>query len=347
MTASRMPLLIATVNFHVGHAIALHVAAELGYYADEGLDSYYLRDYGIAPAIVEPVALDTIIHEQGIDIAAGASASAAIRRSGGSGGLKIVGIWRIDGPAGTRWYTSRPDATLESLSGARIGVRTMGDMEQAFVARALRRAGINPDVDVEWVCDPRFYVDEVAKLGALTAGSIDVVGLRGDSQQHAHTAGFQMVLDSGTFRSGLRPGKVTLAPQEVIDSRGDEVVAFLAALTRTFWFMRDPGNFDTVRQIELGLRAQTHNAEERSIRLVTSPEVLERWPLPIDLRPQVGSLAAVAADLAATGDIPASFDVTDVVAPECAQLAWQQLSGRPSVWDGYRRAEQVQTVMGY
>jgi hypothetical protein len=85
------------------------------------------------------------------------------------------------------------------------------------------------------------------------------------------------------IKHGGRIGKVIVATERTIDERSDELSAFLRAIIRSFWFMRDPDHFEYLRDLELKLRKASHNDEERVVQLLGSPQKVEGWTLPIDL----------------------------------------------------------------
>lgn len=84
MSAAEQPLLIATVNYHVGHTITIRVAEEQGYFREEGLDRHVYDSRGLLPGPLERDGLALAMEEHGVDIAAGASVGAANATGGRS-----------------------------------------------------------------------------------------------------------------------------------------------------------------------------------------------------------------------------------------------------------------------
>ena len=78
MSSPEQPLLIATVNYHVGHTITLRVAKEQGYFRDEGLAHYVYDSRGLLPGPLERDGLALAMNAHGVDIVALASVGAAL-----------------------------------------------------------------------------------------------------------------------------------------------------------------------------------------------------------------------------------------------------------------------------
>ena len=51
MSTLDQPLLIANVNYHVGHWVAIYVAEEQGFFKQEGLSRYEYERSGLLPAV--------------------------------------------------------------------------------------------------------------------------------------------------------------------------------------------------------------------------------------------------------------------------------------------------------
>ena len=70
----------------------------------------------------------------------------------------------------------------------------------------------------------------------------------------------------------------------MIEKRADELRAYFRAIIRAFWFMRDVKNFEYLRDLERKLRkTNTHNEDERGVvAIVTGPDRVESWALPVD-----------------------------------------------------------------
>ena len=72
MSTLDQPLLIANVNYHVGHWVAIYVAEEQGFFKDEGLTRYEYERAGLLPGPWEREGLGLAIKEHGVDVATAA-----------------------------------------------------------------------------------------------------------------------------------------------------------------------------------------------------------------------------------------------------------------------------------
>ena len=61
-------LLIANVNYHVGHWVAIYVAEEQGFFKEEGLTRYEYERGGLLPGPSESQTLGLAIKEHGVDM---------------------------------------------------------------------------------------------------------------------------------------------------------------------------------------------------------------------------------------------------------------------------------------
>ena len=78
MSILEQSLLIANVNYHVGHWVAIYVAEEQGFFKDEGLARYEYERGGLLPGPSESQTLGLAIKEHGVDIATAVDTESAI-----------------------------------------------------------------------------------------------------------------------------------------------------------------------------------------------------------------------------------------------------------------------------
>ena len=78
MSTLDQPLLIANVNYHVGHWVAIYVAEEQGFFKQEGLARYEYERGGLLPGPSESQTLGLAIKEHGVDIATAVDTESAI-----------------------------------------------------------------------------------------------------------------------------------------------------------------------------------------------------------------------------------------------------------------------------
>jgi ABC-type nitrate/sulfonate/bicarbonate transport system substrate-binding protein len=346
MSVAGQPLFIATVNYHIGHTISVRIAEEQGFFRDEGFTAYLFDERGMVPGPFERDALGLVMEERGIDVALGAGTAAALHRCAVDG-LRIVGGWRLDGPAGTKWYGAAHLRDLGALRGARVGIRERGSMDEAFLAAALARAGIDAERELVWVCDHIFYGDHPAQLDAIAEGRVDLVPCRPATWAQAEQRGLRMVLDTVADYPAGRPGKVIVATARTVRERRAELIALLRANIRAFWFARDVANFPYVSELDARLRVDSRNDVEHARRLVTSPEVCESWPMPLDGGIARAELAAIVAEEIGRGRLPAGLTVDEVLDDGPVREAYAALTAGPDAQRALAVNRKLIATFGY
>ena len=121
MSTVDQPLLIANVNYHVGHWVAIFVAEEQGFFKEEGFTRYEYERSGLLPGPCERDALALAIKEHGVDIATAVDAESAIAQRRQGADVTIVGGWRYT--PFLKWYGSKHITDISKLRGGKIGVR--------------------------------------------------------------------------------------------------------------------------------------------------------------------------------------------------------------------------------
>lgn len=344
MSGVDQPLFLATVNYHVGHTLSIRIAEEQDFFRQEGFTNYLFDGRGMVPGPFERDVLALIMEERGVDVALGVGIAAALHQRAASADLFIVAGWRLDGPAGTRWYGATPFTDLHALRGAKVGIREIGALDQLFLATALTQAGLDPERDVEWDCDPIFYGDRPELLAALDSRRVDLVPVRPKAWPEAERRGHAMVLDSAAAYPGGRPGKVVVATGRTIRERSAELRAFLRANLRAFWFVRDVVNFQHLLDLEARLRPQSHNDVERVTRLVSDPAA---WPMPMDGSVDRTELARVMHEQVTQGLLSARLTVDDVLQDELVRQAYRELSERSDSAAALERNRRLRATFGY
>ena len=158
MSILEQSLLIANVNYHVGHWVAIYVAEEQGFFKEEGLTRYEYERGGLLPGPSESQTLGLAIKEHGVDIATAVDTESAIYQKLQGADIYIVGGWRYT--PFLKWYGSKHITDISKLRGGKIGVRETsadgGGLVEFFIEEALKEAGVNPETEVEQVQNPVF-----------------------------------------------------------------------------------------------------------------------------------------------------------------------------------------------
>jgi ABC-type nitrate/sulfonate/bicarbonate transport system substrate-binding protein len=160
---------------------------------------------------------------------------------------------------------------MSKLRGGRIGMREKEGLVQTFITDALREAGVDPETEVQWVYDPVFgYRNNPNHMERLRSGKIEAITSQPPFSDQLEKEGYPMILDPNTVFP-RRPGKLTVATEQMIEKRGDELRAYFRAIIRSFWFMRDVKNFEYLRDLEKNSEDPTPTTKTSAVWSPSSP----------------------------------------------------------------------------
>ncbi len=347
MSTLDQPLLIANSNYHVGHQVAIFVAKEQGFFNDEGLKEYDYDARGLSPGPVERDGLAMAITNHGVDIATAVDVEAAIHQRSLGADIYIAGGWRYT--PFLRWYGARQVTDMSKLRGGRIGMREKEGLVQVFMTDALRAAGVDPDKEVKWVYDPVFgYRNNPAHMEMLRSGKIEAITSQPPFSDQLEKEGYPMILDPNRVFP-RRPGKLTVATGQMIEQRADELRAYFRAIIRSFWFMRDVKNFEYLRDLEKKLRrTNTHNEDERGVvAIVTSPDRVESWALPIDGGIAPEAVQRITDEMVKSGKLSRPMPAQDILRDDAVKQAYREVSSRPELKTPFSIALAAQEKYGF
>jgi ABC-type nitrate/sulfonate/bicarbonate transport system substrate-binding protein len=325
------PILIANSNYHVGHQVAIFVAKEQGFFDQEGLKEYEYDARGLIPGPIEREGLAMAITNHGVDIATAVDVEAAIYQRSIGADVYIAGGWRYT--PFLRWYGSKKLTDMSKLRGGRIGMREKEGLVQVFITAALRAAGVDPDKEVEWVYDPVFgYRNNPNHMEMLRSGKVDAITSQPPFSDQLEKDGYPMMVDPNTVFP-RRPGKLTVATGQMIEKRADELRAYFRGIIRAFWFMRDMNSFAYLSDLEKRLRkTNTHNEDERGVvAIVTSPDRLENWALPIDGGITAEAVQRIADEMVKSGKLSQPIAAKEILRNDAVKQAYREVSSRPEL----------------
>lgn len=346
MSDLAQPILIANSGYHVGHQMSIRVAEEQGFFAEEGLTRYEYDWKGLIPGPLEREGLALVMKEHGVDIAPAVNVESLVMQRRRGADLAIVGGWRMT--PRNRIVGAKRLRGIGDLRGARIGIRETGGLAYRVIANALNKAGIDPARDVTWVCDRRFaYGNDPEVVNLLRTGQLDAMACHGSQCEELQAEGYPLLLDTHQLYPGGRPGRVIVAPRRTIEERGDELRAFLRANIRAFWFVRDPANFDYLADLEARRRRESHNDDERNLRIISSPERLEGWVMPATGGVPRAGLAQVIDEMVAVDEIERPVPVAELLQDGPAVEAYAEVSRRPALQGAWKRAMEAVEKHGY
>jgi ABC-type nitrate/sulfonate/bicarbonate transport system substrate-binding protein len=347
MSTLDQPILIANCNYHVGHQVAIFAAKEQGFFDQEGLKEYEYDARGLIPGPIEREGLTMAITNHGVDIATAVDVEAAIYQRSVGADVYIAGGWRYT--PFLRWYGSKKLTDMSKLRGGRIGMREKEGLVQVFITDALRAAGVDPDKEVEWVYDPVFgYRNNPNHMEMLRSGKVDAITSQPPFSDQLEKEGYPMILDPNTVFP-RRPGKLTVATGQMIEKRADELRAYFRAIIRAFWFMRDTKNFAYLSDLEKRLRkSNTHNEDERGVvAIVTSPDRLENWALPIDGGITEEAVQRIADEMVKSGKLTRPMAAKDILRNDAVKQAYREVSARPELKAAFNVALAAQEKYGF
>jgi hypothetical protein len=349
MSTLDQPLLIANSNYHIGQQVAVIVADKQGFFREERFDNYDYDGRGLIPGSLEREGLAMAMDEHGVDIVTAVDIESAIYLRSQDADLYIVGGWRYT--PDLKWYSAKHITNLRQLRGGKIGVREregLGGLVQITIGDALRKVGVDPDKDVEWVCDQVFaYRNNPKHLDMLRSGKVDAMTSSAPFSKELEQEGYPIILDPLVEFPGGRPGKVTVATRRAVEQRGNELQAYFRGIIRAFWFMRDLANYEYLRELEAQLRKTSHNDDERRLFIVTSPEKVDGWALPIDggILPQ--ALKRVIEEMVVGGRLSRTIQMDEVLRDGPVTGAYREVSSRSELQPALKKARAAVEKYGF
>jgi NMT1/THI5 like len=338
MSSLDQPLLLANSNYHVGQQMSIRVAEEQGYFRDEGLAAYDYDWRGLLPGPLEKEGLALVMKEHGVDVATAVDLHSALHQRVRGADLYIVGGWRYN-PTSSRLFGGKQVTALAQLRGKRIGTREAGDLGQRFVARQLRKVGIDPDREIEWQYSRAFaYGHDASHLDLLRLGQVDAMLSQPPHARLLEEEGYPVLLDPWQVYGGARVDKVVVATGRTVERRAAELAAFLRANIRAFWFMRDLANMPYLQALEVRLRARSRNDDEQQVRMLNRVEKVEGWALPISGGIARETVEQVIADIVESGELERPLAVEEVLRDGPVKAAYEELTGRPALQAAHQKA---------
>ena len=182
----------------------------------------------------------------------------------------------------------------------------------------------------------------------MRAGKVDCAPVAVWEAEELKKEGFNALVTLQQQYPNGRPERIIAATGRILEERPELVKAFLRAMIRAYWFMRDmPKNFEYLYNLERRLRGASPDPEEQSVKFAgESPQHLESMPFPVN------GLATGFEDLLreekAIGDL--NYDVPpikDVSAQDLVTAAFNELCARPELQEEFSRVSAVARRWGY
>ncbi len=343
-------LRLAPACYHVLHLIPPMVAHEMNYFMEEGLsDSAGFADYtfitgGIAPFTYEKETLQQAMKEKGIDVAMDVHPSTVaqtrldMRKDLPE--LVILAGWRNNNP---NCLIAAPGIeTFQDLKGKAIGCIDEKDNLVKALSPVLVREGMNPHTDVIW---ERGWAPQ-KNTKALRDGTLEVAFIPSIDIEPLLEDGFNNLFNIVEEYPKGRPDRVIVATKQAVEEKRDEIKAFVKGMMRAYWFMRFGENFNYLRNLEIRLRRDSYDKDERSRPLVNkSPKHSEILPFPYDAKPT--QLDAYLHEAVAMGELDAYVPSEQLVDFSLLEEAFAELEAKPELKPDIDRAREICERWGF
>lgn len=337
----RKALRVTSGHYHTGHLVSFMAALEKGYFAAEGLredDLDLIYPGGLVPAIAERVALRLAMKEKAIDIVTDCKVETVLYQNSIGADLYIIGGWR-NNLSRDAIFGSKGMKSLEGLAGRRLGIRDLAGKGHTYSRFALRRAGMDPEQDVEWI---RGIHADTEALEALKSGRVDAVHAVDRGRDLLEREGYPMLADSLTeYPYGL-PARLIVATGRISEGHPDLVKAFLRGAIRGYWFYRDPANFEYIKDLVIRMRELAWDDEERDLERhmkFLSPDHLEASPFPMDGSVARKGLETYLDEMKEEGGIPSDYSLDRALRLELVEEAYRGLSERAELREQLEKAK--------
>jgi len=342
------PLRIGPACYHALHLTVLMVAHEMNFFYDEGLqdqagrENYEIIPHGLAPFGFEKTTLAQAMKDKEVHVATDVQPRTALYLSSQGEDCCVIAGWRNN--RGRTLVAKREVETLQDLREKRIGISDIGDNHHLLLTYWLRQAGLAPESDVQWITG----IGPESRLTSLIEGRIDA-GLVTHGQDHTselQEAGLAVLQDFSSAYPNGRPDRVIVSSNRVVEERRADVKAFLRAILRTYWFVRDVRNFFYFQNLERRLRRQSPNHFEqvRPVHAKSLEWMEKHQAYPVD--GLATGLEEYAKEMVALGDVK-KIDLDRVLRQDLMREVFQELSVRPDVKADLEQAREVAQRIGY
>lgn len=341
-------LVIAPTCYHVLHLIPVMAAHEMNFFFEEGLRTedglraYEIQRQSLVPFGLEKLGLSQAMKERSVDIALDVQSRTAFYQRGRGADLYIIAGWRNQHV--NVWVGAPSIKSLKDLKGKRVGIGDPNGNRQWGISLWLRKAGLDPERDVEWVTG----IFPPTHLEALRSLRIDAGPTSAWEVEELKKQGFNLLVTPRDLYPSGRPERVIAATGAILEDKSAWAKNFIKGMIRAYWFIRDqPRNFDYVHKLEARLRLESLARNERVGKFVCqTPVHIEALPFPLDGRPT--GFEDLLAEEKAAGEL--NYDVPpikDVCALDLVGEAFGELRERSDLKEQFERVSAVVNRLGY
>ena len=341
-------LRMAPTCYHVLHLIPVVVADEMNFFYDEGLrtaegqPAYHISRDSMVPFGLEKLGIAQAMKEKAVDIALDVQTRTMFFQRARGADIYIIAGWRNQH---IHVWMGHPEVkSIADLAGKPVGISDFGSNKHWAISLWLRKAGLDPEKDVEMVRG----IFHPVHIEALRSGKVAACPVATWEADELEKQGFNRLMTLREQYPDGRPERIIAATGRILEEKPEWVKSFLKGMIRSYWFMRDqPDNFDYVHRLERRLRYQSPDPEERGVKLsCDDPRRIQAMPFPLDGLPT--GFEDMLAEEAATGqldyDVP---DIKDVCALDLVKEAYGELMQCEELKPQYARVAAMAQKMGY
>ena len=166
-------------------------------------------------------------------------------------------------------------------------------------------------------------------LDWLRSGRVDALIIGGAHAKELAEEGYPLLAEKNVSKDddARRPTRVIVATAKTIDSRAEELGAFLRGNIRGFVFLQKPENYQFVLDMEKRLRKATHNEDEQGNQYFARPEGTS-GSAQVNGQVSHAGLGSVISEMVDFGELDAPIAVDDVLRDEIVRGGYEQLRVR-------------------
>jgi ABC-type nitrate/sulfonate/bicarbonate transport system substrate-binding protein len=322
----------------VAHIVPAIVAKEMTYFEEEGLEDYEIVTGGLVPGLVEKIALRRAMKEKGIDVVADPKPVSVFTHRNRGEDLFIVGCWRNH--QSFRFFARKGLNSLRDLKGKRIGTRDYGGISNVVMRLHLKRAGLEPERDVEWVRGSRYHIARMTTAEALREGDVDCVPVPQKAAERLLTEGYPCLLDTRKLYAHGVPVRVIATTRRVLEEKREVLESYLRATIRAYWFIMDSEkNQDYINALNRRLRKQSPDEEEQKMGVLEGTSSSD--VLPLDGAPSMEGLKIMLEEAKEMNEVPDGTRVEDAVELGAVKRAYEALCRREELAPALKRAREI------
>ena len=202
-----------------------HVADQKGFFKEEGITEVKIIEFrGDAPT-VQALAAGTV----DLNVASLHGLVNTI-----NAGQKFRGFWAGYNMTFFEWYGLPKHKSIAETKGGRYGVSRFGSLTDSLTRYVLRKAGLDPERDVNILQIP----GGSAKLGALESGQLDVGILALPFNFIAAEKGFVKLVSQREHIANDYPSHIVYAKEKFIAENPNTIKAYLRATSKAMEWIK-------------------------------------------------------------------------------------------------------------